>query len=129
MPRISAAAASVAQMPHIRAAPPKDMPADQAELWKRVVATKPADWFTADALPVLLQFCRHVSTAALLEGRIAASTEDGIDKLDKLLALRDRESKAIQRLATALRLTPQSRIRPDTAHTQVTATGGADRPW
>ena len=105
------------------------MPPDQAELWKRVVATKPADWFTADALPVLLQFCRHVSTAALLEARIVNATDDSIDKLDKLLALRDRESKAIQRLATALRLTPQSRIRPDTAHTQVTATGGPDRPW
>jgi len=127
--RKSAASASVTLMPGKRPDPPKDMPPDQATLWRQVVNTKPATWFTADSFPILTQFVRHVSTATLLEQRIAELDGCDISEIDKWLALRDRESKIILRLAASMRLTQNSRIKAETAATQHDNAGDAGKPW
>jgi hypothetical protein len=55
--------------------------------------------------------------------------EAALADLERWLALRDRESKTIIRLATSMRLTHQSRLRADNAATQHNNVGGADKPW
>ena len=53
--------------------------------------------------------------------------------LDKLLAMRERETRAMSALARAMRLTHQSRIKAQTAHTAHArmngGTAGALKPW
>ena len=56
------------------------------------------------------------------------SPDDLVD-YDKLLKMRDRETKAIGDKATKLRLTNQSRYTPQAAATAVKNEIGARKPW
>jgi hypothetical protein len=118
-----------------RPSPPACLTLSQAALWRAVVGTKPADWFTADSHPLLVAYCRHVATADMLADVINAVdpaylTDDAeLARLDKLLLLRDRETKAIRGLATVMRLSQQSRLKAETAYTMAAKAGDADKPW
>jgi hypothetical protein len=69
------------------------MPEPQARIWRQVVATKPVSWFTADSVPILTQFCRHVVTADQLQRAMEQLPEHAeLADLERWLALRDRES-------------------------------------
>lgn len=133
--RKSAAAAAITQLPGQRTPPPPNLTATEADIWRSVVLAKPASWFCDDTIPVLSQYCRHVATADLVAKLIHAidpetlKGEAGLEHLERLLVLRDRESKIIVRLATSMRLTLQSRLKAETAHTQASKIGGAQKPW
>lgn len=130
--RKSTAQLSVISLPGARIPPPSGLTKAQAEVWLAVVATKPASWFTADSTAILSQYCRHVTTADALAKMIDAidpASPDQIANFDRLLTLRDRESKIILRLATSMRCTQLSRIKAETAGTQAANAGGADKPW
>ena len=111
------------------------MTKEQAEIWERTVANEAADVFRTTALQQLLkEYCRHVASAKRLAGliqNIEAQRElegDDIGAYDKLLKMRDRETKAIADKATKLRLTNQSRYTPQAAATA--AKKASDRkPW
>lgn len=105
------------------------MPETQAAIWRQVAATKPTSWLPADSLPILAQFCRHIVTCDQLAKMIENCDTADFDQFKELLTLRDRESKIIIRLATALRFTPHSRLKAETAATQHNNAGGADKPW
>jgi hypothetical protein len=104
--------------------PPKELTEAQAEIWERTVANESADTFKTAALQQLLkEYCRHVVSAQRLAGLIEAveglgilSSDDMAD-YDRLLKMRDRETKAIADKATKLRLTNQSRYTPQAAAT------------
>ena len=118
-----------------RPSPPADLTKEQAEIWERTVANEAADVFRTTALQQLLkEYCRHVASAKRLAGliqNIEAQRElegDDIGAYDKLLKMRDRETKAIADKATKLRLTNQSRYTPQAAATA--AKKASDRkPW
>jgi len=84
-----------------------------------VVATKPRDAFDAGSFPVLAAYCVLVAT---WEGLRAADAEPV--SLRELMQL----SGQLTRLATALRLTPQARYDPITAHRGAQRLKGS-RPW
>lgn len=91
--------------------PPEALTDEQALVWRAVVDSHPADWFTASALPILVQYCRHVVQArrvALLIEQAEADEDIDVDQYNKLLTMQDRESKAIAGTATKLRMTPQA---------------------
>ena len=129
--------------PKQRATPPKELSAAEKNLFRAVVATKPADWFTADAAPLLAEYCRHAVMADRLARQIADAVKavekpdgDAAGKLvllDRLLAMRDRESKAVVAFARSLRLTMQARYRGEVAaraHDRVNGGGGpGNKPW
>lgn len=107
-----------------RPKPPADLTKAQAEVWDRTVSNEAADVFKTAALQQLLtEYCRHVVSAKKLAGMIEAQeklsemSEDDLGDYDKLLKMRDRETKAIADKATKLRLTNQARYTPQAAAT------------
>src|SRR3954451_18956821 len=107
--------ATVTGLPGQRPQPPDELTDEQAEVWRAVVATKPADWFQPDTHPLLTQYCRHTVAARVLARQIdgmdpaCLADEDQLRRYEKLLAMRERESRAINALARGMRLTQQSR--------------------
>jgi hypothetical protein len=116
MPRRSIAELTVVQPADVerdhRPAPPSDLTPEQRTEWLALVNRMPADWFTRESHGVLAQYCRHVVAARRVAQLIeAAEQEDPLDitKYDKLLAMQEREGRALSSLATRMRLTQQSR--------------------
>ena len=107
-----------------RPKPPSDLTKFQREVWERTVANETSSFFNTAALQQLLkEYCRHVESAHKLAAMIevveqATSFDDeAIKAYDKLLGMRDRETKAIGDKATKLRLTNQARYTPQAAAT------------
>jgi hypothetical protein len=122
MPRKSAAAlAVVARTVDHRPPPPTELTPAQAETWKAIVARMSPDWFPRETHPALVALCRHIDTAGQLATVIDRfelawlAEEGGVERLDRLLKLRDREHRAIVTLSRSLRLTNQSRYPADKA--------------
>lgn len=114
---------------------PDDLTKEQCEIWDRVVANEAADTFKTAALQQLLKdYCRHTASALKLarmieavEGLAEMKTDD-LEDYDRLLKMRDRETKAIADKATKLRLTNQSRYTPQAAATAAKK-GSERKPW
>jgi len=117
-----------------RPQPPSDLTKDQRAVWDRTVANEGADTFKTAALQQLLkEYCRHVVSAKKLAGMIEMMEAVPINDLgdyDRLLKMRDRETKALADKATKLRLTNQSRYTPQAAATAAKKGAGQDlKPW
>src|SRR6516165_10865825 len=103
------------------AAPPSELTDAQAQVWRDVVGSLPGNWLTRAAHPIMIVYCRHTCRSRLLEIQIAqfelewTRTEGGLERLDKLLAASERETRAMMTCARALRLTPQAQMHPRTA--------------
>lgn len=124
--------APVANLP--RLPPPPELSEFEAHVWTAVVNTKPADWFQADTLPLLLSYCKHVSQSYAIDAEVAAfepgwlRTDDGLRRYKVLTDMRDRESRALVNLARSMRLSQQAQIRPETAATKASK-AVSKRPW
>jgi hypothetical protein len=136
MARQSAALVSVAGNLGQRPDPPDDLTADQAKVWRATVASEASDFFRTDALRELLKdYCRHKVSGADLSSQIElydpklAMSPDVVGALDKLLKMRDRETKAAADKATKLRLTNQSRYTPQAASTAAKNASVQKKPW
>ena len=119
-----------------RPQPPADLTEFQRDLWQRTVAGEPLDQFrTATLQQLLREYVRHCEAASILAEQIEATkpewltTEDGLKRYDKLLGMRDRETKAVGDKATKLRLTNQSRYTPQAAATAAKNAGAPRKPW
>lgn len=94
-----------------RPKPPLDFTDEQSREWVEIVNRLPAEWFPRETFPLLEQYCRHVITARKLEQLIfqAESPEEiDINQYDKLLKMRERESRIISSLGTRMRITQHS---------------------
>lgn len=119
-----------------RPQPPADLTKFQADVWQRTVAAEPMDQFRSAALQQLLkEYARHCEAAHILAEQIEKTkpewltTEEGLKRYDKLLLMRDRETKAIGDKATKLRLTNQSRYTPQAAATAAKNSSRSTKPW
>lgn len=99
------------------------------------MANEAASFFSTAALQQMLkEYCRHVVSAAKLAKMIevveqsTSFDEEAIKAYDKLLLMRDRETKAIGDKATKLRLTNQARYTPQAAATASKKTAER-KPW
>jgi hypothetical protein len=143
--------AVISNMPGQRPVAPKSLTKEQVKVWRAVVATKPADWFTADSHPLLIGYCRAVVMADQLSAEVEAvaalirlpaadasgdeiksyATAFGLRK--ELLKQRSAEVDKITSLARSMRLTQQSRLKAETADTGHRRTNGAGaaalKPW
>lgn len=116
--------------------PPGDMPEPQSVVWRAVVATEDRQHFRTRALQLLLtDFCRHVVTAERLTA-LADAFEDewlkadgGLERLERILKMRDREARGAADKATKLRLTNQARYTPHAAAAAAASTSTYDPPW
>jgi hypothetical protein len=120
------------QMP---ARPPAELTDAQAMVWRDTVASMPGDFATRAAFPILIAYCRHVCRNRLLEMQIAkfepewTSVDGGLERLDKMLAMAERETRAITACARALRLTEQAQMHPRSAARMVNDLKVGPRPW
>jgi len=105
--------------------PPIELTEDEGEVWRVVVNRLPADWFPAETLPMLAQYCRHTvasrRVAAMissLDEECAKAVKDGAAQgevvlgsakaLDRLLKMQERESRCLASLATKMRISQQT---------------------
>lgn len=128
----AASLAVVTVMPGQRPEPPEELTTEQAQEWRAIVARMPADWFLQESWPMLANLCRHIVTARKL-GHVIDHTSvpsdiETLREYDKLLGMRDRETKAIVNLSRQLRLSHQQRYQPKTAGSKTRATE-ATKPW
>ncbi len=100
--------------------PPRELTKRQAEIWRETTAAEPVGFFTPGAvLGMLTDYCAHRQGAEMLTAKIDAFEEDwltsreGLARYHSLLKMRELETRAAAHLATKLRLTNQSRYRPD----------------
>jgi hypothetical protein len=117
-------------------APPEELNADQAEIWRRIVASEPGDFFsTATVRDLLVDLCRHRETVDKISERVEAfkvewfQSAEGTRTYALLLKMRDSEVRAITTLATKLRLTNQSRYEPNKAARLARDTVKGAKPW
>lgn len=124
--------------PPKKASPPKApsyLSKKQRELWNSIVASKPADWFTPDSLPILEAYVEHATSASAISKRIAQLEASGkcwngsAAEYHKLLDLRLQETKAAEARARSLRLTHQARWQPASAARKASQAPVGTRPW
>ena len=111
-----------------RPAPPHDLLDEHVEIWRGVVDALPADWFTADNIPLLSQYCRHVVDARRVSELIELATGDPdlcVKDYERLLKMQQRESQIIATLATKMRVSQQS----TTNHRGNKEKPKARKPW
>jgi hypothetical protein len=118
-----------------RPPPPGELSEAEREVWKETVATMPADWFRRAQFPLLIAYCRHVVRSALLAKMIAdfkpewIGEEGGLARLDKLLAMAERETRALNACARSMRITHQAQILPRGAGRAADRTRQGKAPW
>jgi len=115
--------------------PPIELTDAQADVWRDVVGSLPTKLFRRAAHPILIAYCRHACRARLLEMQVAhfepewTRVKGGLERLDKLLALCERETRAMIACARALRLTPHTQMHPRTAGRAVDNPSSGLWPW
>ena len=117
-------AVNVVDIQSPRPPPPKELNDRQSDIWRQIASSEPADYFGTEALRGLLaDYCRHRDSAEQLSDVISSfksewlKAEDGARRYDKLIKMRDLETKACVRCATKLRMTNQARYTPKSAST------------
>jgi phage terminase small subunit len=100
--------------------PPERLSADAAKLWREIVESLPADWFSEGNLDLLEAYCVSIMVLRMANARTQQALEKIADPkaeaweemtvLERYRAIAQRESAAIQQLATKMRLTQQARI-------------------
>ena len=99
---------------HTRLQPPADLPAEQREIWIRMVAHKPMGWFTQDHLDMLRSYCRHVAYGntigrALDTVRVESLVDhERLRDYERLYRMHERETHAAGQWAMRMRLTHQA---------------------
>ena len=129
----------VATMPAVPerspARPPSELTDAQADVWRDVTSSMRPDWLIRGAYRILIEYCRHVCRARLLEAQIAhfeaewTGIPGGVERLDKLLAMADRETKAVVSCARALRLTAHAQLDRRAADRRALTGEPLKMPW
>ena len=121
MPRKSLAA--IAAFPNVsgvpaRIRPPADMPEEQAEIFRNLVASVDAEHFRRGDAPLLRQYVEAISLAeqAADELRRDSAVIDG--KTSAWLSVQTAAMKNMVALSAHLRLAPQSRMLSRSLHTR-----------
>jgi hypothetical protein len=104
------------------------MPADEAVIFREIVAALPAGWINAASLPILRCLVSHSITANALAARVAQAREaEHWARVDALSRKQEASSKLIADLSTRLRFLPRSRLSEERADTMKAQ--AAERPW
>lgn len=94
--------------------PPTRLTDERATIWRDIVESLPADWFTTETLPLLEAYVNRIYSIRVVEKAIADELAKPAEARS-LALLGDSaqfvraEISAMQRLATALRLSQHSR--------------------
>jgi phage terminase small subunit len=115
-----------------RPEPPEYFNEYAAQTWRDVARSKPGDWFDGGNILLLESYCQHCHQAHTIGKAIDAfdterlCTNEGVTEFGRLLAMAERETRMMIRLATSMRLTQQSKYATRTAARK---DKGGPRPW
>ena len=118
-----------------RPAPPADFGEAESAVWKDTVGTMPLGWFSRAQYPLLIAYCRHAVRANQMAAHLASFNADwikeegGPEMLNKLLAMAERETRALPACARSMRLTQQAQIQPRSAGRALTNDHGGPKLW
>ncbi|MER8743872.1 hypothetical protein NKH54_12380 [Mesorhizobium sp. M1004] len=93
----------------------------ETAIWFDVIACMPSGFFRPENAELLASYVRHSVSARDLSKMVAEFRPDwivkegGLERFDRLLKMRERESRAASAAARSLRMTPQSQQDPKTA--------------
>lgn len=112
---------------------PYDLTDEEADEWRAVVASMPADHFARSHYPILAQYCRHVIASrriAQLDERCCKNKKEfSIIEYKELRKMMATESLAIMRLARSMRLTHQAIYKANATGALRPVTALAKAPW
>ncbi len=118
---------------HRRPDPPDKMGEDAVAIWRAVVNSLPADWFSPGTLPLLEAFCgltvSQRNTIRALQRIEREANDFRRDEWERTLKQLGEVSGRIATLATRMRLTPQSRYGARSADTAARSVGDFEKPW
>lgn len=130
--RKSAAELSTVQIVEVipRPAAPDHLSDAEAAVWESAVSCMRADFFRRSDYDTLANMCRHVVSARDVTKWIerALEREDfGVEDIDRILKMRERETRAANALARSLRLTKQAQYSARGAAGKTAS--DASKPW
>jgi|SRR5882724_10361184 len=111
---------------------PYDLTDEEADVWRSVVSSMPADHFAPSHYPILAQYCRHVIASrriAQLVERCCKAKKFDREELKELLKMQATESLAIMRLARSMRLTHQAIYKANATGALRPVRALAKAPW
>lgn len=111
---------------------PVELTPEQTEEWERMVDALPADWFSAETHPLLVQWCRHVVMARRVSQMIETATRrEHIDvaEVRDLLAMQSKETAALKALGASMRVSQQASYSARGAAGEKGRVGTMKRPW
>ena len=131
--RQSAASLSVAPslIETRRIAPPDSLTEREQGVWIDTAGSMPAHWFRPMHKPILASYCRHVAKSEKLASMVSQLISEPFDlaELDKLLAMAERETRAMTACARAMRITHQAQIQPRGAGSATANQPKGLAPW
>lgn len=101
-----------------RPSPPAELTEAEGAIWRDVTGTMPFGWFSKSQFPILVSYCRHACRASFLAAEINRfdgewlKADGGVERLNRLLAMAERETRALTSCARTMRLTHQAQILP-----------------
>ena len=101
-----------------RADAPYELTGEQADEWRAIVNTMPAEHFMRGNFPMLAQLCRHIVSARRIARLVELEAERSrmSELFFDLVRIQQAESKAINVLSRSMRLTQKSVMPPRTVH-------------
>lgn len=114
---------------------PEHLTPDQEAVARAAIDALPARFFSQEQSELLAAYARHVVTARMPSAEIDRwrlqwlNEEGGLERLDRLLKMREREARAVLATARSLRITNQARTRAETAARMVDNEPTGRRPW
>lgn len=131
---------SAAQLATVTALPlrlleaPSDLSAEEADVWAKVSATKPGEWWDAGSLPLLAQYCRATVQSDLVADLVRTVSDnlrtdpDELGRYKDLRKIQAALTAELTSLATKMRLTQQSRYNAKNSDTASRKATGR-KPW
>lgn len=118
-----------------RPKPPGRLDEWQAALWVSVTATKPADWFSDETLPLLEAYIEaatvHRKTSEALARYTAdmLSVPESLEQFDKLTRIQARSTGTLAQMAIKMRLSQSTRYGARGASGAHERTSKKTKPW
>lgn len=113
---------------------PEELIVSEASLWNEIVASRPADFFDAASIPLLVEYCRvktQLDQVAISLNEFEdewLKKADGLRRYKELAMLQDKAQSRLVILATKMRLAQQSRFVPNHSKNRPNPSGGP-KPW
>lgn len=118
-----------------RVQPPAHLTEAERSVWLQVVNDQPAEAFTDTHIPQIEAYVRHVVQSRVIADELAnfdrawMADDEGLKRYDRLLAMHERENRAMSSLATRLRITRQAIDQQTVARGLLKNMGKKRKPW